>query len=218
MQAITLTFEELLLIDGKVNPEAQRVIDSAKETYLVQTTSGLIESEARMVQKIVESSRKELRLDYHAQPIKTCPCCARNEGYWPVRRTSRYKRRGDPDRDNPKTFCGYSINPGFISIKHYISLGFCDSCKDRVLPHILGALKDDQVYINPKLSGEPSRFIRHRNRKCKKCGWTGHDGEMIWATTLIGDGKYPAYCPSCKTGGLFNNDVELADGYSVIPA
>lgn len=218
MPAVTLTFEELMLIDGKVNDEAQKVIDSTKEAHRIQTASGLTESEARMVQKIVASSRGELRLSFYFENIKDCPCCGRKDGYWPVRRTSKYKRRGQPDYDNPKLIRGYSINPGFVSIKHYISLGFCESCKDRVMPHILEALKDDQIEVNEKLSGVPPKFKRHRNRRCKKCEWAGHEGEMIWAQTLMGDGKFPAYCPTCKTGGIFNNDIELADGYSVVPA
>lgn len=61
-------------------------------------------------------------------------------------------------------------------------------------------------------------WTRHSNRRCTKCGWEGHEGEMGRLMTLMGDGYYPALCPECGAGDrLFSRDVETRDGFTVVP-
>ena len=215
--SVDLTLEEILLLDGKVNEKAQQVIDNSKEAHRIKTESGLSDTEAAMVQKIILSARDQLRLTFHYENITQCPCCGRNDGYWPVRRTTKYKRKGQPDYDNPKLIRAWSVNPGFITISRHISLGWCGSCKDRVMPVVLEALKDDQIEVSQILTGVPPKFKRYQNRECE-CGWKGHEGEMKWDLALMGDGKFPSRCPKCGAGGIFSHAVKIADGYSVVPA
>jgi hypothetical protein len=214
--SVDLTFEELALLDGRVNEKAQRVIDNSKEAHRIKTESGLSDTEAAMTQKIILSARDQLRLTFHYENIARCPCCGRSDGYWPVRRTTKYKRKGEPDYDNPKLIRACSVNPGFVTVRHHISLGWCPSCEDRVKPAVLSALKDDQIEVSQLLTGVPPKFKRHQNRECE-CGWKGHEGEMKWETALMGNGTFPSRCPQCGAGGIFNSSVKIADGYSIVP-
>lgn len=56
--------------------------------------------------------------------------------------------------------------------------------------------------------------------RCKRCKWTGHDGQLGKLRTLMGDGFYPGKCPSCgeERRPLGSDPFERLDGFDVVEA
>jgi rubrerythrin len=73
--------------------------------------------------------------------------------------------------------------------------------------------------VDEKITGHPNRFTRYQNRKCSKCGWFGHEGQMGRRRTMFGDGYYPAQCPSCNAvNEAFGLAViAIEPGYTAVP-
>ena len=215
LYSVKLTADELLTLDGHCTPSVQGLVDQMKEARSMME-SGLRECVAAMIASVVAQAEKDGRLVFRRQSITRCPCCSRSDGYYPVKRSSRYKRRGQPDFDRPKTFSGYELRHSRVSFKHSISRGFCESCLPEALPALTAALADTKAEIPEKLTGIAPRWKWQQKRLCTKCGWTGHEGEMVRERTLVGDGWYPAKCPKCGAGGGFSNAVKIADGFDLI--
>lgn len=214
---LELTASEASLLDGRVGDKAQAVVDRAKDT-LALSSSGLAEKEAAMVAKIVATAREKGRLTYSRKPIRACPCCGRNEGYYLHTRTGKYHRKGQPNYKAPKTFMGYGMDEGFVTIQHHISVGYCDQCKPRVDPVLLPLLAGIEADYPSYWSEAPHRFKRFDNKVCTACGWEGHEGEMRKARTLMGDGYYPAGCPNCTAanGPLGPWPIKPRDGHTIV--
>ena len=91
----------------------------------------------------------------------------------------------------------------------------------RLVPVLAEALRDVDCEVPAKLraEGAPKR-VRYQNRRCTECGWEGHEGQMIREQTVLGDGTYPAGCPSCRASNRFlgRTLVEIVDGYTVLTA
>lgn len=211
-----LTAEEILLLDGRCRPEVQALVERARATTSLTCETGLPEKIADMLVKIVAEAEKNGKLVYTCQSIRHCPCCGRHEGYHIYRGRSKYKRYGQPDYDKPILFTGWEVADRFISIQHCLSMGFCDGCATKILPVLRERLKRVKSQIPEALLGEKCRWKFNKNRRCTKCCWEGHEGEMGKERTLMGDGYYPAYCPNCKAGGgLFNRDIDTREGFTI---
>lgn len=215
--ALELSAAEAALLDGRVSEKAQAVVNRAKDTLALADT-GLVEKEAAMVAKIMAVAREKGRLTYSRKPITSCPCCGRRDGYFVYPRHGRYHRKGQPNYSAPKTFMGYGMDEGFVTVQHHISVGYCDTCKprvDAVLVPLLATIDADY----PKYWVEaPHRFRRFENKTCTACGWEGHEGQMRQARTLMGDGFYPAGCPACPAENriLGTSVIKPRDGFTLV--
>lgn len=214
LHSVRLTDDELVLLDGKVADKAQSEVNAAKRRisqradYLAVAQSDLI---ATMLQKVDEYG--ELR--WINKPLSACRLCGRDDGY---RLFKSGQRKGQPDYKHRKTFAGIDMDPSFVSIQHTAFLGGCLACMADLLPHLRTALDGVPVDAPASLLGPDSpRWKKRRNRTCKSCGWTGHEGQMIQERTLMGDGWYPARCPECKAGGGFSRGIEHGDGFVLEP-
>lgn len=212
-----LSADEMLLLDGRCRPEVQTVVESARRAISLRSM-GLPDGLAKMASAIVDVALTDGRLIYSPTRIRYCPCCGRSDGYWPVARSTRYKTKGRPDYDKPKTFPARELQRRFVVIQHSIYAGFCDRCEPQMLPVLRTLLAEVKAEIPEALSGRPSAWIWQRNRHCKQCGWTGHEGEMKRSRALMGDGTFPSGCPSCGAGGMFSSVVEIADGHTLVAA
>lgn len=211
---VELSLDEMLKLDGVCRPEIQSVVEQARTT--AEIAKELPEKLAKMVTTIIDVAKLEGRLVYERTNVTKCPCCERFDGYWTVKRATRYKRRGSPDYDKPKVFTAWSVQRRFLHVHHHVSVGFCESCAPQVLPVLGARLVGVKAQIPEELTGRKSEWLWQQNRECSACGWKGHEGQMIQERTLMGDGWYPAKCPSCKSGGGFSMSVKIADGFSLI--
>lgn len=215
--SVSLNASEAMRLDGHCRPEVQVVVERARDT-LALAGSGLVEKQAAMVARIVATAREKGRLTFTRTLITSCPCCGRRDGYHVYPRAGRYHRKGAPNFSKPKTFMGYDLDRGFVSVQHHISVGFCETCRPQVEPVLVPLLAKVQVDCPTYWEAAPHRWVRHENKVCTACGWEGHEGEMRQALTLMGDGFYPAGCPSCDAENrpLTRPVIERRDGFTLV--
>ena len=214
--SVILSDAELVLLDGQVNEEAQRKVDAAKARLVAAINLDHLSSMAAgFVADVVQEARDNGLLSLTRKPLRRCSLCGTDAGY------AKFKsgpRRGQPNYGRPLRIDGFDLARRFVSVDGHARVGGCAACVAPLLGDIAEALRGVPAEVPEALraEGEPRRK-KHGNRHCKKCDWSGHEGEMRWERTMMGDGKYPAYCPSCGAGGAFNRDVEMADGFVVVP-
>lgn len=213
---VELCLDEILRLDGACRPEIQLVVEQARTT--VELAKELPQPLAKMVSTVLGVAETDGRLVYERTNVRRCPCCGRSDGYWPVRRSTRYKTRGKPDYDKPRLFCAWGLQRRFLHIQNHLSVGVCETCAPQVLPVLRARLDGVKAEIPEALLGRPSTWKWKQNRECTQCGWSGHEGQMIEERTIMGDGWYPAKCPKCNAGGAFSSAVKLADGFTLVPA
>ena len=215
--AIRLTAEEAARLDGHCSPDAQAVVDRAK-SVLALAGCGLSEKEAAMVASIVAVAREKGRLTFATTRITSCPCCGRNDGYFPHQRSGKFHRKGQPNYRAPKTFAGYDLDQGFVIVQHHISVGFCETCRPRIEPVLLPLLSEVRADYPDRWQDAPHRYRRFENKVCTACGWEGHEGQMKPLRTLMGDGHYPGGCPSCPAENLplGRRVIERGEGFTIV--
>lgn len=214
---VELTSSEIILLDGKCSPKVQEAVERAK---LALETSGkfdIPDHVAVMISKIVEEAEKSGRIVHEWTQIRRCPCCSRTDGYRIYKGRSKYKRKGQPDYDNPILFGAYEFKHSFVRIRSYISLGFCDTCVTVAMPALKSALESVKAEIPESITGFPPKWKRYDTMKCTECGWEGHEGQMRRLPTLIGYGTYPGGCPNCKAENmLFARAIKGAGGFALV--
>lgn len=211
MITVKLERHELMALDGNVNPEAQAVIDRLKRIDSVGASLSLNDAEAAFVSDVIDSASASKLLIRMPCRVSSCRVCGR--GQTPILyKSGRNKGRVKDYISGP----GYELAETFVRIAGYPKLGACADCVNRLMPAILDAVSDLEVEIN--VPGAVTKFKRVRNRRCTKCGWKGHEGEMGKERTIMGDGWYAARCPRCPAKNTFGiSEIEIADGYTMVP-
>jgi len=204
---VDLTDEELLLLDGKCSSATQIAVDSAKTRG---TLVGLSEPLREMVTKIVEAGKKEGKLTYCYSSCSWCAGCGKRAGY------VKYKSGRNKGRDNydkPLSISGIEFNRGIVSVQNHISAGGCSDCVKQILPHVKELVSHLPIELPECLRGERV-YKKFKNRKCLKCGWLGHEGQMRDVQALMG-GYFKGGCPNCPAeNGFMRSEINLADGYT----
>lgn len=212
---LELTGDELLLLDGLCRPENQCVVDGYKASVETASKTGLPPMMADMVTRILDTAKKTRKLVYRLVETSRCPCCDRHDGYWPVARSTKWKRRGDKDYDNPKKFC--CVDLGGSCVRSTVFLGFCEVCRPLVEPVLASALESVECDTPKAWAAVRKRFVLHNDRLCTRCQWRGHEGQMRTMPCLMGGGTYPALCPQCGAGaGLFNREIKILDTSTLV--
>ena len=197
-----LTAEEAVLLDGRVNSEAQKIVDRAKNAIEV-AAAGLSENEAAMVAKIIDFATYEGYLKFAPSMVRSCTCCGRSDGYHVVTRTTRYKRKGQLNYDAPKLFQAFNLKE--VTSSNHMTIGFCVTCRSRVEAVLVPRLKKlwfDWPANWPAMAGTP-QYSRHKLMECGACGWEGAEGE------LKSLGQFSTkHCPSCS----YSNTIWSGDG------
>lgn len=192
MREISLTDNELLLLDGKVNQEAQATIDYVKKIDAYSDIGNRIYAEI-----IVNALAKgELKITY--RDISDCPVCGAKTEY---RTMTRGRNRGKKDYDHPIRLWGVSFLDGFVVVKGHSKFGFCRECGEKAKSAILAYVKEHDLPIRTE---NESDWIKEEAMICRGCK------ELIWKFdmgleyTIMGDGRYYARCPKCgEEGGMF---------------
>lgn len=201
---ISLLDQEMVILDGHCRSEIQSKVDEAKERLsAVAKMDGLLAPRlAQFIADVIALAKSKGVISYARETIPTCPLCNRNDGYYPVQRTTKYKRKGEPDRDRPILFAARDFDRGFVNFKNRVSLGGCEACVSAALPFIMAELADLKVELPRSLTGlvEP-RYKVAVACKCSKCGWEGHELELGLLPAVMG-GEYRGKCPKCDAVNL----------------
>jgi rubrerythrin len=221
---LELTDEEIIKLDGSSNKEVQEEVDKAKKRVslskkFTKQSLDITSNETKFISDCIAYARKKKILGFTYRQIFRCDVCGKKAGYHKYTRTSRHHIKGDNNYDRQKTFTGIELAVEFVFIKNSVTLGCCSKCWKKIQPILIKELKAYKIKadISEKITGQKSRYKRYKNRRCSKCKWKGHEGEMGKKSTVLGDGSYPATCPKCEAGGnFFSNDIETIDGWSLV--
>ena len=188
---VDLSYEELLLIDGKCNEKAQKVVDLAKAEY----GFGL----DPICNEILAESMKTGKLTWCGIEISCCNTCdTKPRGYQTYTRSSRYHRKGEKNLDRPFRYNGIKPNQGFLIVTGMS--GICRECWYNVyLPKLVNYIIENDLPIEiQKNDIAETKYKRDDIRICKKCGYKMRESEMGRLNCWFGSGTYPAICPKCK--------------------
>lgn len=188
MRSVKLSEDELLHLDGKVSDEVQKEIDALKRsrTYTSDPWVGAI------VTKALEDGK----LTVHRRSLSSCQKCKTRPGY------AKYKsgpRKGQSNYAKELCIHGYSFCDGFCILRNYSSLGFCQECGTKLLADVRGILLANDLPVE----FEDSLWVVEPMRECYACKALMGEFDMGMKHTLMGDGLYPAGCPSCGAESVF---------------
>lgn len=206
---VDLTYDELMLLDGKVSDEAQKVIENAK----TENSFGLDDFCNEILRIAVE--RGELTCG--TQKISKCEhCSGKPSGYYRYSRSSRYHRKGEIDYDHPFSYTGIKPFQGLIVFQGLP--GVCVDCwRDKYLPKIVKYIIDNDLPVElQKNDIAESAWKKDKMLICYDCRKEMYESEMEQSPTIFGDGSYPADCPHCGAHGGFGRSHEITDKFRMI--
>jgi hypothetical protein len=179
---VELTDQELLLLDGKINPTAQEEVDDAK--LRIQCRNKYLELpqiQTDFIATTLKIVNKEKKLIFRDGQFSYCPIC----------------NKGSCFGKNPPTFWGKDLQDSFVSWKNMPNHGGCSKCINSILPHLKQELKEIKAELPSELASTEFLYQRFRKAACSKCKWKGHDGEL----------KSGLSCPKCGAeNGYFGHN------------
>lgn len=211
---IELPDEAIILLDGKFGPEIQSIVNIVKERLAIPY-SELSEEEKKFLIDVKREAINSGKLIYQGKRIRYCDVCGKNAEYAKYPRSGRNHRKGETDWSKQLLFNGIELAERFITMSGYASLGCCELCFNKLLPLLKEFLKTIKAELPDILAG-PIKYKFNQNKKCNKCGWTGHEEQMIKLTAIMG-GQYPGECPNCHEGNRFLGKTIIEDdkGYTI---
>lgn len=217
MQSVNLTDEELVLLDGKCSSEVQESVNSAKSRFASIASMPDVNPElAKWIADSVEYAKKKGRIRFCFTDLRSCPICKTHSGYYVHARTTRNHRKGEVDTGRPKYRQGVDLSDDFVIIKGYPSVGCCMDCWVTAKTLLAKALDGTFLEIPEGISGVTPVYKRENRRKCKTCGWEGHEGEMGKLPALM-EGYYPGQCPKCGAKEtIFTTQFDHLPGFSIV--
>lgn len=218
MTSVTLTDDELILLDGRCSEEVQAKVGSAKDRIAMRSVLPDVSPEvAGFVSDAVNEALKNGKLIYRHTRLMSCEICKKSAGYAVYKRSGRYHRKGEKDHSKPLYLSGVELADRVVVMTGYATLGCCQDCMKEVVPVLAKALIGIKAQLPDvlKLDGAPT-YKKMDNMKCK-CGWTGHEGEMGKLPTLLGDGYYPGKCPACGAENRFLcSEIKKSEGFTLV--
>lgn len=210
---IKVTEDALLLLDGKVNTEAQAMVNRVKDMRRIATQHECADNIALFIAEVRESAEKNGELSCDGAWINYCRLCKRG----PIAilyKSGRHK--GQTKTDSPRR--GIELQRSAVSFKGSVRLGCCLDCFEPITPLLQSELKGIPCDLPAKLSTEGQGWIKSKNKTCKKCGWVGHERQMGRLRTLMNDGFYYGKCPKCGGENLFLGIpiVVNAEGFTML--
>jgi hypothetical protein len=217
MTSVSLTDDELAVLDGRCSAKVQVVVDGAKQRIEARDLYPVDDALAGFIADVVSEARRSGEVQFRHVQMSSCHICKQ------ARRYATYKsgpRRGSPRFDKPLFVNGFEFAVRFVHMKGYPTLGACTDCAERARPVLTVALAGVEAEI-PEPLRAPSAPIykRHPRRECPECHWQGHEGEMGHLRTFMGDGTYPGKCPACGyESGPFKALFKTLEGFVVVAA
>lgn len=189
---IELTDTELILLDGKVSPDAQKEIELAKQRIALV---GFSKGQQAFLVAVKNEAETNGILGCRYVRVAYCKICKRDPGYAKYKSSTQYHKKGDLNRKKPLSFQGIDLALRFVTMTGYPTLGCCSDCWKEIQPAVTEILKDVQAEIPKGITGTPSRYKKVFIMACE-CGWKGLETEMGELPAVMG-GKYKGKCPSC---------------------
>ncbi len=218
MASVSLTDDELVLLDGACSEKVQAVVDGAKRRIeTAARLSHLTPVLAGLVADVVNEAETTGQLRWLHERIRHCSVCGKSAGYYTYKSG---RHRGRANYDKPLYMEALDFAYRFIRVQHTVAVGACAECVEAVLPDIKAALATVRAVVPDALhtDGAP-RYERYERRECPECAWQGHEGEMGRLRTLMGDGTYPGKCPQCGFESHFiGKQFNTLDGFVVLDA
>lgn len=215
---LKLTDDEVLCLDGKCRPEIQTEVENARARLAcVAKHATLPPALAGFIADVVAEARKSGRLVCRNASLRHCKLCNKAAGY-AVRKRSSYKgAKGSPDWSRPLVLHGVELADDFVRVTDHIRLGGCLTCMDAVKPALVEALADVQCELPERLTGKPPAWKKHSLKKCRRCGWEGHEGQLGLMPGLLGGPQIRGVCPGCGVKEeLFNRTFDTPSGHVVV--
>lgn len=217
---VELTDDEVLLLNGRCSERVQVAVDLVLHKRAI-AGSGAFEGHphaaalSQFVAEVVREARAEGRLLYHSRRIRDCPICKKSDGYLTYR-SGRY--RGQENYDKPLYMNGLELARRFVVMQGSSDVGGCVACVETALPVIKKALANVPCELASQLRLDDAPvYKRFDNRKCERCDWTGHEGQMGKSPTMMMDGYYPSTCPQCKAQNTFGvTYVKTVAGFTLV--
>ena len=211
---VTLTTDELLLLDGQCSETVQAEIKKARDARGFVDAFALNEKQAELVAGVIGEAAATGRLVYRHTRIRMCSVCGKYAGY------VKFKSGQNKGRDNtnkPISFDAIEMADRFIRMQGHVSLGGCSECMAICAPAIKQALSSVRAEIPAQLRlPDAPVFKKHKNQKCTECGWEGHEGQMRMLPAIMG-GRYPGGCPACPAdNSMFVTKIKTGDGFAVV--
>jgi DNA-directed RNA polymerase subunit RPC12/RpoP len=207
---VELLYNELLLLDGHINDETQKIIDTAK----VEHSIGF---ELPFMNEVIVSSLKRGTLKWTFKEIRSCPFCDKKYNYYVYPRSGRYHRKGDINHNAPKYYSGIAFNEGFITIKGCGDI--CQECakKYNVIEKLCKYIIEKDLPIEIQKNNFYETQYRKDNIKiCYECKKEMQESMMGKLPALM-QGEYPGKCPHCGAKSLlFGKSHEVTSKFVMI--
>src|SRR5574343_1800551 len=100
-----------------------------------------------MVSEIISHANTSGKLRYTCKYVNYCSTCSKSAGYAKYKRNGRYHRKGQTDYSKPLRFTAWEVADDFITCTNAVRLGFCQYCKDIVLPILQPLLQTTKAEI-----------------------------------------------------------------------
>ncbi len=192
---IKLPFNLLTDLDGKVDENAQKVIDTAKE-------ENEIGFELPIMNEILRKAIEKGKLTWTYKQINSCSYCDKKRDYYRYPRNGKYHNKGDKNLDKPKYYSGIKFNEGFITMQGQGDM--CRECCDsyNVIEQLVNYILDNDVKVEiQKNDYGVSRYLKDDTKVCYQCEQEIRESEMTSRDAIMG-GKYPSGCPHCGAESL----------------
>ena len=189
---VTLTLEELLLLDGHVSDKAQKEVDFAKQALACRDAFP-----HPVYGEIIADSVAKGRFNWRRGEYQGCSICGKQSDYAPYQSG---RNRGRPNYNKPRNVPGIAFNEGFLTIRGRGNFPICADCSSGAVGALKAHILANRLPV--ELERDPDTLFIHEQRKrcpvCHKDHWE-FDSEPL--LTLFGDGYYLGKCPNCGVGG-----------------
>lgn len=196
---VTLTDDELVLLDGRCRPEIQAKVDQARDRLNI---SGAVESledkrlvfiAADLIAQAVRNGVITSRSDTLKGSFST-DCCNTRPGHHVYTRNTSQHRKGDINLDHPKS----------MSVTRIGGHAMCSTCLNLIAPALRAQLADVIAQWPPIIN---KTDLKHEQMlQCSNCSWRGTRLQLVRA------GKTSELtCPDCQIierSKLFNSNYE----------
>ncbi len=191
---VTLTDEEILLLDGKCQSKVQEVVDQIEARQTIETW---LEAEP-LTEKQRGAAAEAIRAIEAAGLCRVtlyrghlCAGCDAKSSY-PLYLSGRNK--GQINYNKPiQSVTGFSL----------CGTRLCSKCASIIKAVVFRLVV--QRDIKAEIPVGDTRYFQFTKQKCNLCGWTGHEGELGLLPALM-HGHYRGQCPNCQgKSALFQN-------------
>ena len=209
---VSLTDEDLLkLAESADHATAQAAAKCAERVALVERLKDVPAHIAGLVADAVAEARESGELVYYNRRISRCAHCGA---------TSTWTKPARRRKEVEVQLSGVELARRFVYVQGHVSVGGCSECVKAAAPIIAAELSGVPAQLPSQIVAEGvSTWVKWGRVKCKKCNWTGHEGQLGRLPAIMG-GTYPGRCPSCSAERMpFGLDpFEHIDGFELIEA